>query len=100
MVTITPESKIDSLHTVHNSVYLDPALFAAEQERIFGEVWNLVCHECELAAPGDYLTRDVAGCPMIITRDQESKLRAFYNTCRHRGSVVALEPRGSCKAFV
>jgi phenylpropionate dioxygenase-like ring-hydroxylating dioxygenase large terminal subunit len=75
-------------------------LFTAEQERIFGEVWNLVCHECEIPAPGAYITRDVAGCPMIIARDQDGRLRAFYNTCRHRGSVVAVEPKGSCKAFV
>ncbi|HZU08195.1 MAG TPA: aromatic ring-hydroxylating dioxygenase subunit alpha [Chloroflexota bacterium] len=99
-ITTAPQTGIPVLHLVHNSVYLDPAIFAAEQERIFGKVWNFVCHESEIARPGDYITRDVAGCPMIITRDKTGRLHAFYNTCPHRGSLVALQPRGNCKAFL
>src|SRR5262249_54871148 len=101
MATITvPQAGVQRLHTVHNSVYLDPALFAAEQERLFGRGWNFICHECEIAQPGDYLTRDGAGCPMIVSRDRAGRLHAFYNTCRHRGSLLALEQRGRCKAFL
>jgi nitrite reductase/ring-hydroxylating ferredoxin subunit len=94
------EAGIPRLHTVHNSVYLDPALFAAEQVRIFGRVWNLVCHECEIPQPGAYVARTVAGEPMIVTRDPDGRLHAFYNTCRHRGSLIATEERGQCKAFL
>lgn len=98
--TISRGTELDRDQVVHNSVYLDPKIFEAEQERLFGRAWNLVGHECELPNPGDYFTRDLAGSPMIITRDHDGDLRALYNTCRHRGSLVASQERGHCKTLL
>ena len=41
---------------VHKDVYLDPEIFGLEVKRIFARSWNYLCHESQIAHPGDYLT--------------------------------------------
>lgn len=84
---------------VDNRVYTDDTTFRAELERIFLRVWNFVCHESELEAPGDFRCVTVAGQPVVVCRNQEGELRAFYNTCRHRAAQVVTEPCGSARVF-
>ena len=83
---------------VHASVYGDAA-YAVEQERIFARVWNFCCHESEIAQPGDFLTLSVAGSPVLVNRDRDGGLRAFFNTCRHRGSRVVAASCGTARSF-
>ena len=66
--------------------YTSPDVFALEQERIFQQRWLCVCRASQLKAPGDFVTREVGGESLIITRDASGALRAFYNVCRHRGT--------------
>ena len=80
--------------TLPASYYTDPAVFAREQERFFSTMWVCVAREEDVAAPGDYVLRDVAGESCILTRDTGGALRAFYNVCRHRGTRLATEPKG------
>ncbi len=87
---------IDVLHLVDNRLYTDPRAFELERERIFERVWNFYCHESEVARPGEYLTRDVAGNPLVVVRNARGELRAYYNTCRHRGALVLDQERGRC----
>ena len=84
---------------VDNRVYTDQQTFDLERERIFLKVWNFTCHESEIPNPGDYLTTVVAGQPVIVCRNAEGVVRAYFNTCRHRAAKVALEPRGNARAF-
>src|SRR5258708_38905083 len=42
-----------------------------------------------VARVGDFFACEVVGEPLVITRDQDHKLRAFYNVCRHRAMLVA-----------
>lgn len=89
---------MDPLFTVHNSVY-SPAAFELEQERLLRRVWTFVCHSSELAQVGSYVTRQVAGDPVVAVRASTDVIRAFHNVCRHRGSLVVPEPSGLTKAF-
>jgi methanesulfonate monooxygenase large subunit len=84
---------------VDNRVYTDTRLFDQEMERIFLRVWNFVCHESEIPEPGDFRAVEIAGQPILVCRDGDGQIRAFYNTCRHRGAQVVLEPCGNAKAF-
>lgn len=54
---------------VNRKVMTDPAVFAVERERIFDHSWLYIGHETELAKPNDYVTRTVAGRPLILARD-------------------------------
>lgn len=49
----------------------------------------------EIAAPGEYLVRDLAGESILMTRNRELELRAFYNVCAHRGTRLLDEEPGS-----
>ena len=51
-----------------------------------------------LAKPGDYLTEDVAGMPVLMTRGADGRVMAFANICRHRGAPVA-QGCGNARAF-
>ena len=51
-----PKPAIGEEYLVDNRVYTDRATFDHEMEKIFLGVWNFVCHESEIANPGDYIT--------------------------------------------
>src|SRR5579884_774802 len=66
--------------------YVSPNVFARERECIFGREWICVGREERVANAGDYVVGEIAGESLIVTRDGNGKLHAFYNVCRHRGS--------------
>ena len=70
------------------SWYSDPAVLAAERERIFRAAWHYVGHEGRLPEPSSYFACATGGLPVVVTRDREGALRAFVNVCRHRGSEI------------
>jgi choline monooxygenase len=79
--------------------YTSETFYRREVDRIFGKVWNFVGHVSQVANPGDYFALTFAGIPTIILRDLSGTLRAFANTCRHRGSAL-LEGTGNARAIV
>ncbi len=84
---------------INRAALVDPAIFAAERERIFERCWLYVGHESEVRAPGDFKTRTVCGRPILFCRDSSSELRVFLNTCRHRGTVVCREAEGNAQRY-
>ena len=78
--------------------YTSPAFYRREVERIFTKVWNFVGREDRIPKPGDYFTLEFVGIPLVVVRDGAGSVRAFANTCRHRGSLVA-QGEGNCRAF-
>lgn len=80
--------------------YTSQAFYRREVERIFRREWQFIGRTEQLAKPGEYLSMEFAGVPIILVRGQDEQLRAFANTCRHRGSLLLDEGRGQCKAIV
>ena len=77
---------------------MDEAVYRQEQERVFGRGWIFVGREQRIPRPGDYLTFDEAGWSLIVLRDRDGRVRAFDNTCRHRGTRL-LDGRGTVQAI-
>ena len=77
--------------------YNDPDFYSVDLDAIFYRRWILAGFECELAEPGDYLTLTVGRSSVIVLRDDERNVRAFHNTCRHRGSKICLTEKGKAK---
>jgi choline monooxygenase len=75
--------------TLPASWYTDPARLELEKTRIFRRTWQFACALDQLRFPGNYVAVDVVGVPVVLTRDLDGQLRAFYNVCRHRAGVVA-----------
>lgn len=76
--------------------YTSASWFEREVERIFRKAWNYVGHVSQVPKAGDFFTLEVAGIPLIIVRGQDDEVRAFFNSCRHRGSKL-LWGEGNCK---
>jgi Rieske 2Fe-2S family protein len=93
----TTEETQSLIPTLPGNYYVDPRLFLDEQSRIFSELWICTARALELAVPGSFQTFDVAGESLIIVRDSDEQLRAFYNVCRHRGSRICSEASGVVK---
>ncbi|MGH2988240.1 MAG: aromatic ring-hydroxylating oxygenase subunit alpha [Solirubrobacterales bacterium] len=70
-------------------------MLAAEHERILERSWQLAGHVASLSKPGSYLTTAAGSQPALVVRGKDGELRAFRNTCRHRGSRV-LSGAGQC----
>jgi glycine betaine catabolism A len=66
--------------------YIDQAEFARERELVLFPSWFCVGRADSVPGQGDYLTADVAGESIIVVRQSDGTLAAFYNLCRHRGS--------------
>ena len=75
--------------------YLDPAHYARELDACWHAKWIAVAREQELAAPGDWRVVSIGSQKLILLKDEKQDLRAFHNTCRHRGSVLCTEESGN-----
>jgi choline monooxygenase len=84
--------------TLPSWAYTSQAFYEREVDRIFMKVWNFLGRADHIPNPGDYFTVDYVGVPLLIVRDQDGDLRAFVNSCRHRGTVI-VEGEGNCRAF-
>ena len=80
--------------SLNAEAYTDPAWFALEQNAIFAKSWQWVCHVEKVREPGQYVTATIAGRSIVVLRDREGALRAFYNVCKHRAHEL-LEGEGT-----
>src|SRR5262245_52725510 len=89
-----PSLPLEQAHTIPSRWYFDPEIAAAARRAVFGATWQLVAHLDQVSEPGSFCTADIAGEPILIVRDTDSVLRAFYNVCRHRAALLLTEPQG------
>ena len=80
--------------TLPSHYYYDPDIYELEKERIFYRSWLFVAHSSNLPQPGDYVVRTIGDESIVITRDREMRVHAFYNVCRHRGSRLCTQAQG------
>jgi Rieske 2Fe-2S family protein len=81
--------------TLPGRYYTDPEVFQRELETFFRGMWFSALRAEQIPNPGDYRLCEVAGESIIVTRDNSSKVRAFYNVCRHRGTRMCTDQHGT-----
>jgi phenylpropionate dioxygenase-like ring-hydroxylating dioxygenase large terminal subunit len=69
--------------------YSDSARAMLERDRLFRTRPLFVAMSCRIPEPGDFITDEIAGVPVLVVRDADRSLKAFANICRHRGAPVA-----------
>ena len=87
-------------HTLPQGLYTDPRAFEFDMTAIYGQSWLMAGFECELPKPGSYLSLMIGKWPVLITRDRHGEMRAFHNSCRHRGSVLCQPGHGATARLV
>ena len=80
--------------------YIDPDFHRLDMELIWYRDWLFVGHDCEIAKPGAFFTVQVGDYPVVVVRGRDGQIRAFHNSCRHRGSRVCTTERGSSARLV
>jgi len=80
--------------------YADTEIYALDLEHIFYRDWLFVAHSTELPQTGSYLTLQIGAYPILLTRAADGAIRAFINSCRHRGARICPEPAGTAVKLV
>jgi Rieske 2Fe-2S family protein len=80
--------------TLPGDYYCSAGLFQEEIERIFYRRWLCAGREAQIPEPGDYFLQQVGPENIIIVRDQQGRVRAHYNVCRHRGTRICTVEAG------
>lgn len=80
-------------------VLADPQLYELEKEKIFGHTWQFLGHESEIEEPGDFVSRWLAHDPVLLTRSKSGEIKAFLNSCTHRGTHLCTADSGNQKTF-
>jgi len=80
--------------------YIDPDYFKLDMEMIWYRDWLFMGHDCEIPRPGNYFTVQIGDYPVVIVRGRDKIIRAFHNTCRHRGHRVCTAERGASAKLV
>ena len=65
--------------------YTSEAYARAENDKLWGKVWQVACRAEEIPRVGDYFTYDILDESILIVRSAPDKISAYYNVCQHRG---------------
>jgi choline monooxygenase len=80
--------------TIPSSWYVDQNLYQLELKTVFSNTWQLAARVDQVQHPGQYVTTDIAGEPVVVVRGNDGMLRAFFNVCRHHAAAVMTEAQG------
>lgn len=91
------QDQADGVLEVPVSNYIDHDRWRAEMDGVFKRLPLVVAASCELRTPHSYVAGEVAGTPYLVIRSGDGELRAFFNMCSHRGSIVTPEGTGTAR---
>ena len=95
-----PPAGFPRLPDIAAARYIDPQFLELEKQGLWKRSWLYAGHNSQVAEPGSWFLTRNTGTPILIVRDLQGKLRAFYNTCRHRGGPLVTEEAGQSRGFV
>jgi glycine betaine catabolism A len=81
-------------HTLPRELYVSEEAFHFDTQVMLKSVWLYACTVAHVKQPGDYFIFELANNSIIIVRGRDNEVRAFWNSCRHRGAKICLEQKG------
>lgn len=81
------------------SRYFDADFHRLEVERIWGRTWQVACREEQIPEVGDSIVYEIVDWSLIIVRTAADEVRAFHNSCLHRGTQLRTKPGNVTKGF-
>jgi len=89
-----PKAPLAEASTIPASWYIDHDIYALELQTVFAQSWQLAARLDQLRQPGQYVTTEVAGEPIVLVCGNDYKLRGFFNVCRHHAAAVMTQAEG------
>lgn len=87
-------------HALEQPFYTSQAVWEHDLEHIFYRQWLYAIPACQLEETGSYTTLRVGAYEVLLVRADDGEIRAFHNSCRHRGSMVCKERAGTVAKLV
>jgi nitrite reductase/ring-hydroxylating ferredoxin subunit len=84
---------------ISREIFVNEAIYAEEQEKIFARAWLFVGHESQIPNPGDFVSSCMGEESVILCRDRAGEVHVFLNSCRHRGMKVCRYDEGNTAVF-
>ncbi len=94
-----PQQKLRG-HRLEGYRYTSRDFADTEFEHMWTRVWLLLGRESEMPQPGDWQREDVGRESILMVRQQDSTIKAFYNVCQHRGNQLVDQAKGKARRFV
>jgi choline monooxygenase len=92
-----PNAPLANASTPPSFWYTDPIILELEQRTVFSCSWQLIASANRLREPGQYITCEIAGEPVVVVRGNDKVLRGFFNVCRHHAAAVMPNPEGKAE---
>ena len=91
----TLTSSLDKSASLSKDRYISEDFMQSEWEGIWTKAWLFAGLESDLLEPGDFFIYDIGRESIVITRNNENEISAFYNVCQHRGNKIVTLESGS-----
>ena len=85
--TQVPFAMQSPLH-VPRERYFDRDFFEMEKELLWPRVWQMACRLEEIPAAGDFVEYEICDQSIVVVRQEDLSVKAFYNACRHRATEL------------
>ena len=99
LASYNDQAALEQAHTIPAAWYTDGRIAELERQNVFGRTWQMVARADQLRVPGQFVTSELAGEPLVTVRGPDGQLRAFYNVCRHHAAAVVTEEEGTASIF-
>ncbi|MHA6688107.1 aromatic ring-hydroxylating oxygenase subunit alpha [Mesorhizobium sp. A556] len=87
-------------HALEQPFYVSPDVLQLDLEQIFYKEWLYAIPACQLTKSGSYVAMRIGAYEIILVRGRDGEIRAFHNTCRHRGSMICKAREGQVAKLV
>ena len=94
LATYNDRAPLSEASTIPAPWYVDSRIADLEAKTVFSKTWQMVGRIEQVEKPGQFVTANIAGEPIVVVRGNDGVLRAFYNVCRHHAAAVVTEPCG------
>ncbi|MFD1104353.1 Rieske 2Fe-2S domain-containing protein, partial [Sphingobium olei] len=81
------------------SIYSSEPVYRQELERVFGRCWLFLAHTSQIPQPNDFFRTYMGEDDVIVIRQKDGSVKAFLNTCTHRGNRICRADRGNARSF-
>jgi phenylpropionate dioxygenase-like ring-hydroxylating dioxygenase large terminal subunit len=92
-----PPEGFPKFHDIPVERFTSDEFWELEQKYLWPRSWVIAGRSEDIPNVGDFFTFDDLGVPILLIRGKDSQVRAFYNTCQHRGAPVVRESSGTSK---
>jgi choline monooxygenase len=92
-----PDTPLDEACTPPASWYVDPRILELELDTTFAATWQYACRLDQVREPGQFVTFELAGEPLLVVCGSDGVVRGFFNVCRHHAAAVVEQSHGCLK---